>query len=151
MSMTKRLSKVGVLRLAPERGNKMRAKKEFFFLFIVIIALIFYLIFRNTNRTYYELPLIPEVAGKDISKIEISKSDTSIVLNKKDIKWCIEPEEYPADESKIENMLKVIEAFELTTLVSEKKTDHLFDLTDDKKITIKVWTDGNCWFSFKEI
>jgi len=132
---------VGVLKLALEKGNNMRAKKEFILLFIVIVALIFYLIFRSANKTHYEIPDIPEIAGKDISKIEISKANASIILNKKDNAWRIAPEGYLADTSKIETMLKVIEAFKLTTLVSEKKSDHLFDLTDDKKITIKVWAD----------
>lgn len=119
----------------------MKAKKEFILLFIVIVALIFYLVSRNANKTHYEIPDIPEIAEKDISKIEISKANTSIILNKKDNEWLIAPEEYLADTSKIESMLKVIEEFELTTLVSEKKSEHLFDLTDDKKIIIKVWAD----------
>jgi len=119
----------------------MRAKKEFILLFIIIIALIFYLVSRNANKTHYVIPIIPEIAGKDISKIEISKSNASIILNKKDNEWRIAPEKFLADASTIESMLKVIEEFELTTLVSEKKSDHLFDLTDDKKIIIKVWAD----------
>ncbi len=119
----------------------MRAKKEFILLFIVIVALIFYLVSRNANKTHYEIPEIPDIAEKDISKIEISKSNVSMILTKLDNEWRIAPEEYLADTSTIESMLKVIEEFELTTLVSEKKSDHLFDLTDDKKIRIRVWAD----------
>ncbi len=119
----------------------MKAKKEFILLFIVIVALIFYLVSRNANKTHYVIPDIPEIAGKEITKIEIFKPSAPIILNKKDNEWRIAPEEYLADTSKIESMLKVIEEFELTTLVSEKKSEHLFDLTDDKKITIKVWAD----------
>ena len=117
----------------------MKAKKEYLLLVLVIIALSFYLFFRNSDKTHYELPDIPDVAGQEITKIEILKQAGAIVLNKKDNKWLISPEDYTADASKIESMVDVVEDFELETLVSEKKSDHLFDLTDDKKITIKIW------------
>jgi hypothetical protein len=127
----------------------MKAKKEFILLIIVIVALSLYLVFRTTDKTHYQLPDIPEIAKKEITKIEISKPDASIVLDKKDNTWLIAPKEYPADTGKVENMLDVITGFTLTALVSEAKSDHLYDLTDDKKITIKAWADDSLKLDFE--
>jgi hypothetical protein len=117
----------------------MKAKKEFILLGIVIIAVSLYLLFRTTDKTHYQLPNIPKIAEKEITKIEISKPDTSIVLDKEDNKWLIAPKGYPADTGKVKAMLDVISGLTLTALVSEAKNYHLFDLTDDKKIRIKAW------------
>jgi len=119
----------------------MKAQKEFILLIIVIIAVSLYLIFRTAERTHYRLPEIPEIAEKEITKIEISKAGTSIVVDKKDNTWMIEPKNFHADADKVKDMLDVISGLTLTALVSEAKTDHLFDLTDDKKIIVKAWAD----------
>jgi len=127
----------------------MKAKKEYILLAIVIIAVSLYLFSRNENKTHYQLPNIPVVDKKAITKIEISKADTAVILNKTDSKWLILPEGYPADTGKVESMLEVIEEFELETLVSEQKSDHLFDLTEDKKSTIRVWADDRLQLDFE--
>jgi hypothetical protein len=108
-----------------------------------------YLFSRNGNKTHYQLPEIPVIAKNDVTKIEISKVDSAIILNKTDNKWYVLPEGYPADTDKVESMLKVIEEFKLETLVSEKESDHLFDLTDDKKSVIKVWADDTLKLDFE--
>jgi hypothetical protein len=63
--------------------------------------------------------------------------------------WLIAPKEYPADADKVKNMLDVVSGFTLTALVSEAQTDHLYDLTDDKKITIKAWADDSLKLDFE--
>ena len=52
----------------------MKVKKEYFILAGVIVALILYLVLHKSNRTYYKLPDIPAVSGKQILKIEIVKA-----------------------------------------------------------------------------
>jgi hypothetical protein len=127
----------------------MKAKKEYILLAIVIIAVSLYLFSRNGDKTHYQLPEIPVIDKKDITKIEVSNADSTIILNKTDNKWFILPEEYPADTGKVDSMLKIIEEFELETLVSEKETDHLFDLTDDKKRVIKAWAEDTLKLDFE--
>lgn len=119
----------------------MKVKKEFILLFAVIIASALYLMFRTTDKIHYQLPGIPHISKKEITRIEISKADSSVVLKKKDAHWVIEPEGYPVDTGKIKNMLDVINGLTLTALVSESKNDYLYDLTDQKKIMVKVF-DG---------
>ncbi len=87
----------------------MKLKKEYIILALVVIALSAYLAMRTSDRTQYELPDIPPVVAKEISKLQITRDKAIIVLNKKDDKWHIAPEEYPADGSKVKNMLSAIE------------------------------------------
>jgi hypothetical protein len=117
----------------------MKIKKEYIILTGVMIALILYLVLHRSNRTHYKLPDITAVSGKQISKIEIGKTDKTLVLNKKDNTWYIQPKGYPADSDKVKNMLDVIEKLTLTALVSESKNYVRYDLTGDKKITVKAW------------
>ena len=117
----------------------MKLKKEYGIIIAVILALLLYLMLRDPDRTHYTLPKLPEVTKVDISKVEISKADTSIVLNRKDNKWYIAPQEFQANTSKVKNMIDTVEKLTLTALVSESKNYDRYDLTDDKKITVRVW------------
>ncbi|MGD9307311.1 MAG: DUF4340 domain-containing protein [Desulfobacterales bacterium] len=117
----------------------MKVKKEYLVLLVIIVALSVYLFMRKEDRTLYELPVLPGISKKDISKIEITKGKTSIVLNKKDDQWYIGDQQYPADKNKVNEMLDTSERLRLTALVSESKNYIRYDLTDDKKVNVKAW------------
>ena len=119
----------------------MKLKKEYFILAAILVALILYLALHRSNRTHYQLPELSEVSGKHISKLEITTAGNSIIFNKKDDKWYIEPKGYRADSTKVENMLKVIEKLKLTALVSESKNYIRYDLSNDKNIHVKALQD----------
>ena len=121
----------------------MKIKKEYIILAIIIIALSVYLVMRRSDRTLYELPEIPKVSQKEITRLQISKGNTIIDLNKKDDSWFIAPKEYPADSAKVKNMLDNIENFALTALVSESKNYNLYDLSDEAKVNVKAWQGEN--------
>jgi hypothetical protein len=118
----------------------MKIKKEYLILLTVILALALYLMLRNPDRTHYQLPDVPDIGKADISKIEISKPDTTIVLDKKDDTWHIAPEGYPANMDRVRNMLEILKGLTVTALVSESRNFSRYDLGDDKKITVKAWT-----------
>lgn len=126
----------------------MKIKKEYIILVLIIVVLSVYLFMRKTDRTLYELPVLPEISKKEISKIEISKGETSIVLNKKDGQWYIGPQQYIADKNKIDSMLDVFEKLTLTVSVSESKNYVRYDLNDEKKINVKAWQDGTLKINF---
>jgi hypothetical protein len=117
----------------------MKIKKEYMILLLIIVALSVYLFIRKEDRTLYELPVLPGISKKDISKIEITKGKTSIVLNKKDDQWYIGSQQYPADNNKVNEILDASEKLTLTALVSESKDYIRYDLTDEKKINVKAW------------
>lgn len=117
----------------------MRIKKEYIFLIIVIVALSLYLIFRNQDRTHYTLPEQKSIEQTAITKIVISRADSSIILERHDDRWLIDPMGYPTDQTKVDKMLETLSNFSLTTLVSESKNYDPYDLTDEKKIGIEVY------------
>lgn len=117
----------------------MKLKKEYIILTAILVALILYLALHRSNRTHYQLPELSEISGKHISKLEITKAGNSIIFNKKDDTWYIEPKEYRADSTKVKNMMNVIEKLKLTALVSESKNYIRYDLINDKNIHVKAW------------
>lgn len=117
----------------------MKIRKEYMILGVVIIALVLYLVFHETDRAQYELPALPKVASKDINKLEIQQSNITIILSKKDNRWYIAPKNYPADNSTVSGMLDALEELTLTALASESKSYSRYDLGAEKKIHAKAW------------
>ena len=118
----------------------MKLKKEYTFLAVLIVALCLYLLFHERDRTQYELPVLQEVPAAEITKIEISKPDgTTIVLERKDDRWIISPEAYPAEAGKISVMLESVGNLTLTALVSESKSYERYGLGKEEKIGVKAW------------
>ncbi len=117
----------------------MKLKKEYFFIALAIVLLAGYLAVRKTDRTEYQLPVIAKVAASDINRIEIARQEGTVVLEKKDTKWLIQPEDYLADSGKVTAMLDDLEKLSLTALVSESKSYSRYDLEPDKAIRVKAW------------
>jgi len=116
----------------------MKIKKEYIILVLVIVVLSVYLYQRSADRTQYELPEISPVNEKELTKLEITKGETILVLNKKDDKWYIAPAEYPTDANRVKDMLDAIKNFSLTALVSESKNYNLYELDPEQKISVKA-------------
>ncbi len=121
----------------PEDNRTM--KKEYIILVIVIIALVLYLVLRKSDRTYYELPEFAEFSSKQISKIEVASPDGTLDLLKQDDHWVAGPKEYPADDKKVADMLSLLKKLKVTALVSQSASYARYDLSPDKKITVKAW------------
>jgi len=58
----------------------MKVKKEYIILALVILALSVYLAMRTSDRTQYELPDVPPVVAKEISKLQITSDKVIIVI-----------------------------------------------------------------------
>jgi len=121
----------------------MKFKKEYIILILIIAGLSAYLLTRSANRTHYQLPQIAGLEQKQITKIEISEEGNSIVLNKRDNKWYIDPPGYLVDANKVKDMLNVFETLTLTALVSESEDYVRYDLHAGKKITVKAWQEDS--------
>jgi hypothetical protein len=118
----------------------MKVKKEYFILGAIILALSLYLFLRKTDRARYELPNLSTFPKADISKIEIAKKGTTVILNRKNGNWNIGLQGYPADNAKINNMLRIIENLTLTAMVSESKDYSRYELDDEHKIIVRAFT-----------
>ena len=82
----------------------MKMKKEYVILAVLIVLLSLYLVFHKTDKTKYQIPSVPEVVKKKISKIELTTSAESIVLTRQDGNWTIAPEGYLADGKKVNSI-----------------------------------------------
>ena len=120
----------------------MKSKKEPIILAVLIIGLILYLFMREKDRTNYELPDIREIPVVEISGIEISGPGGNISLKKKDNKWYIDPEGFPADNEKVQEMLEIIKRPVLATMVSESENYARYGLEKDKKIIVEAFKNG---------
>ncbi len=118
----------------------MKLKKEYFILFIIIIALVLYLVFRRQDRIQYELPDIKDAPVSEISKIEIKGKKDISMLKRSDKTWTIGAEEYPADINKIERILDFIGKPVLITMVSDSENYTRYGLDEENRITVIAYS-----------
>lgn len=115
-------------------------KKEYIILALIIVLLGGYLFLRNTNRSTYELPVLDSASSDKFTRIEITASGETIDLVRSGDRWLIGELAYPADASRVSEMLSALEKLKLTALVSETGAYSPYDLTEDKKIEVRAWT-----------
>lgn len=114
----------------------MKSKKELTILIGVIAALAAYLFFHETDRTHYELPVLPPISDADITAVKITKGNQPVELVFKNDEWRITPENYPADAAKIKSMMDAIKNLTVTALVSETESYARYDLDDENRVQV---------------
>lgn len=117
----------------------MKVKKEYLILGVVIAALAVYLYQRSSDRTHYTLPQPPALAAADITQIQISGRGKTQTLLRKDGRWVTEPQGFPADPKRVNEMLETLANLRLTALVAESKNYALYELDPDHTVTVKAW------------
>lgn len=117
----------------------MKVKIEYVVLVAVIAGLSAYLLTRQSDRTHYELPQLASIDTSAITRIEIAGPDGQVELTKADDSWSVGPQKYRADRAKVGPMIDTITGLNLTSLVSESKDNHRYELDDEKKIAVKAW------------
>ncbi len=118
----------------------MKLKKEYIALAVVIVALLLYILLKNTNRTHYSLPEFDKIENTDITKLVITRSDEVVTLERRDESWTMQPQGYLADQTQVDKMLDAVSNFTLSTLVSESKNYTQYELGDQKKITLEIFS-----------
>lgn len=121
--------------------EKKKMRTEYMILAAVILVLLGILILRNPNKIQYELPELKPVDEADISKIEIIKPSETLTLKQKSGTWTIGPEEYPADELRIDAIVDAVKDLTLTALISEAQNYFLYELDEENRILVKVYSD----------
>ncbi len=121
----------------------MTLKKEYIVLFIIIAVLSAYLVFQKKGRIHYELPQVENIDKNDITKLLITKEGSEIILLKENDKWFISPENFSADNARLEKMLDDISTLTLTALASESKNYSIYELSGDRRIVVEAFKDDN--------
>jgi hypothetical protein len=124
-------------------------KKEYLILIALIVGLSAYLILRDSDKIEYELPEVPHMAKNAVTSIGIQKAGKALLVSKEGGKWVMGEKRYTADANKVDAMLKAIEEFKLTAMVSESKNYERYNLTDEKKITVKAKDKDGKTFAFE--
>lgn len=114
----------------------MKVKKEYVILGVIIVVLVGYLVFQDSNHSRQALPELPKVTEKEITGIEIKSSTGNISLARKGDDWVMGENAWLADKSKVTPILTAITELRLIALVSTAKAYERYDLTDEKKITV---------------
>ncbi|NWH04767.1 DUF4340 domain-containing protein [Desulfobacter latus] len=113
-------------------------KKEYIILIILIIGLSAYLGLKKDDQVHYELPTIPQVDTTRIDRMEISKADRLVVLNKGEKGWTVTENEFPATPDDIKRILGTLKKIELSALVSEAKDLVRYELDDIHAVKVKA-------------
>ena len=114
-------------------------KKEYIILIILIIGLSAYLALKKEGRVHYELPAVPEVDTARIDRIEISKADRLVVLNKEENSWTVTDKKFPANPDDVTQILDTLKQIKLSALVSEAKDLARYDLDDPRAVKVRPW------------
>lgn len=118
----------------------MRIKKEPLVLAVVIIGLLFYILYRDSDRSFYEIPKLEKETASEITKIDVVRSGKTVSLEREsDGGWRIMPQEYPAESRYIDRMANTLADLTLTAMVSESEAYARYGLDDAKKVTVKAW------------
>lgn len=113
-------------------------KKEYIILAVAIVALVFYLVLRNDDRTHYELPEIDAPEAGQITRLDVSGPSGNFVLKRFDDVWKLEPEGYPVDGNKVDGMLDALSGLDVVSLVSEAESYVQYDLGIDKRVSVEA-------------
>ncbi len=116
-------------------------KKEYIILTIIIIALGAYLYFQNSDSTHYTLPQPEAIKQAEITKFEIAKKDALVSISIESGDWFIGQNKFPADQTKVTPVLKMLEEIKLTALISESGNYTRYELDDAGKTTVTAWAN----------
>jgi hypothetical protein len=84
------------------------------------------------------LPTIPQVDTTRIDRVEISKADRLVVLNKGENGWTVTDKKFSANPEDIEQMIGTLKAIKLSALVSEAKDLARYELNDTHAVKVKA-------------
>lgn len=117
----------------------MKVKKEYLLLILIIGVLSIYLLVQKANHEDPDVPKLASLDDSTVNRMVIAKSDKTIELSKADERWLIQPNEYPADTTKVKNMINAASKLTATALVSEAGMYERYGLDAAKRTTVKVF------------
>ncbi len=117
----------------------MQAKREYVILFFIIAALSLYLFMKKTDKTHYSLPEVPSISKEEITRVNIKKGDSEILLQQEGDSWLVLPQKYPAAANEVDKMVETLADLSLTALVSESKNYLIYELDEEKKISVQAF------------
>ena len=116
----------------------MKIKKEYIILFLVIAALLLYIVLRKGNRIQYDMPELTQLKPGSISGIVIEGDGKEVRLHKDNDKWLIGPEKYLADAYKVKKMVAFLAEPVLMSVVSDSNDYMRYGLDKKNRLVVKA-------------
>ncbi len=113
-------------------------KKEYIILAVAIVALVLHLVFRDSDRTHYDIPEIAKPAKEQVTRLDVRGPSGNLVLKRFDDVWLSQPEGYPIDKGKVGGMLDALSGLDIVSLVSEAESYGQYDLGKDKRVFVEA-------------
>ena len=113
-------------------------KKEYIILAVAIVALVLYLMLKDTDKTHYEIPGLDAPDKEQITRLDIGGPSGTFALKRSGDAWKSDPEGYPLDKSKVDGMLDAISGLDIVSLVSEAESYVQYDLGNEKRVIVEV-------------
>jgi hypothetical protein len=113
----------------------------------VIAALVLYIVISRV-KWLSDVPDIPAWEGK-ADEIVINRPGSTVKLYKKDGKWVVNDEAYPADERVMDEIDTQLKNTRLVDLISKKGFYNKYDLTPDKYSEIMIKKGDSIFRKFK--
>ena len=102
----------------------------------IIVVLVLLLVFYNKDKKSGDIPKIKSFDNAE--EIMISKKDAQINLYKKENKWLINEQAYPADKAKVEQLEKAMKELEITDLITREPYLAKYELDPEKAVRVTV-------------
>lgn len=123
-------------------------KKEYLILIILILGLSAYLVLKKDNQVHYDLPELAAIEAKDIDRIHISQKDKALVLTRAKQGWTMGEDNYPVDQSAMDNIMDVVTGLHISTLVSQSKDLARYELDAANAVTVKAFKGEKALLTF---
>ncbi len=115
--------------------------KKYIISAITIIAMGLYLTLKKNDQGHYNLPEVPKIKTEDLTKIVITRADTTLTLEKNNNHWQISPGAYLADQKKVADIIETIVDLNIVMMISELKNYIIFGLDERNKITVIAYKE----------
>ncbi|MEJ2685248.1 MAG: DUF4340 domain-containing protein [Candidatus Sulfobium sp.] len=127
----------------------MKLKKEYIVLAVLVVALSVYLIAHKQGRLHYKLPRLEQLKRKDITKLAVKNGVSEVTLQRKDGKWVILPEKFPADGSIADEMAEEISTLNLAALAGGAGFESVYGLGSSGAIAVSAYHGDKLLRSFE--
>ena len=123
-------------------------KKEYIILILLIVLVGAYITFHDENADHYTLPQVDKIPAADIQQIDITSKDGDVSLVRKNDKWVMGKQEYPADPQSLKDITEALSTLKISALISQSKDVTRYDLDEKDRISVKVTRKDSKTFSF---
>jgi hypothetical protein len=111
--------------------------------FAIIVVLVLFLVLSSKDKKSGSIPKIKSFDNAE--EIIIAKNNKQLKLYKKDNKWLINEQAYPADKSKADKLEKDMKGLEITDFISKEPYLTKYELDPEKAVRVTVKDKGKIY------